>query len=122
MSAGNQAQQLPRALAQVISNLAFNAAGHAYPNKRGGKFTIAVNQPEPETVRLVCFDEGVGIPEGLQAHIFDPFVTTGRESGNAGLGLHIAFNLVVSSLSGRLQLEDKSGPGTQIAIEILLAA
>ncbi|MBR0788415.1 HAMP domain-containing histidine kinase [Bradyrhizobium manausense] len=119
---GIRLNSYPGALAQVISNLAFNTAGHAYPDKRGGKFTIAVHQPRPETVRLVCSDEGVGIPDELQAHIFDPFVTTGRESGNAGLGLHIAFNLVASSLSGRLQLETKPGPGTQIAIEIPVAA
>jgi len=119
---GIKLHSYPGALAQVISNLALNAAGHAYPDKRGGRFAIAVDQPESETVRLVCSDEGVGIPADLQTHIFDPFVTTRRESGNTGLGLHIAFNLVVSSLKGRLRLESKPGPGTQIAIEIPLAA
>ena len=110
------------ALAQVISNLAFNAAEHAYPDKKGGSFTIIVSQPEADSVRIVCSDEGVGIPDDLQAHIFDPFVTTGRASGNPGLGLHIAFNIVVSSLRGHLRLESKPGPGTQIAIEIPVAA
>jgi signal transduction histidine kinase len=112
----------PGALAQVISNLAFNTAVHAYPEKRGGKFMIIVSQPEPKSVRIVCSDDGVGIRDGLRAHIFDPFVTTGRASGNTGLGLHIAFNLVASSLRGSLRLESKSGPGTQIAIEIPLTA
>ena len=73
-------------------------------------------------VRLVCSDDGVGIPDELQAHIFDPFVTTRRERGNAGLGLYIAFNIVTSSLNGRLRLEGKQGPGTQLAIEIPTAA
>ncbi|MGL3105810.1 sensor histidine kinase [Bradyrhizobium sp. BR 1432] len=116
--AGITLNSYPGALAQVISNLALNTAGHAYPDKSGGRFVITVSQPDPRSVRLVCADEGVGIPEPLQAHIFDPFVTTSRERGNAGLGLHIAFNLVVSSLNGRLRLESKAGPGTQIAIEI----
>ncbi|WP_051380365.1 sensor histidine kinase [Bradyrhizobium sp. WSM1743] len=116
--AGIELNSYPGALAQVISNLALNTAAHAYPNKRGGRFVITVSQPDPKSVRLVCADEGVGIPGPLQAHIFDPFVTTSRERGNAGLGLHIAFNLVASSLNGRLRLESKAGPGTQIAIEI----
>ncbi|SDJ88431.1 Signal transduction histidine kinase [Bradyrhizobium sp. Rc2d] len=116
--AGITLNSYPGALAQVISNLALNTAVHAYPDKRGGRFVITVSQPDPKSVRLVCADEGVGIPEALQAHVFDPFVTTSRERGNAGLGLHIAFNLVVSSLNGRLRLESKAGPGTQIAIEI----
>jgi len=119
MPGGSQAlNSYPGALAQVISNLALNTAVHAYPDKRGGRFVITVSRPDPTSVRLVCADEGVGIPEPLQAHVFDPFVTTSRERGNAGLGLHIAFNLVASSLNGRLRLERKAGPGTQIAIEI----
>ncbi|MBP0112463.1 MULTISPECIES: sensor histidine kinase [Bradyrhizobium] len=116
--AGVKLNSYPGALAQVISNLALNTAVHAYPDKRGGRFVITVSRPDPTSVRLVCADEGVGIPEPLQAHVFDPFVTTSRERGNAGLGLHIAFNLVASSLNGRLRLERKAGPGTQIAIEI----
>ena len=119
---GIRLNSYPGALAQVISNLALNTAGHAYPDKQGGRFAIAVSQPEPKSVRLLCTDDGVCIPEELQAHIFDPFVTTGRERGNAGLGLHIAFNLVASSLNGRLRLESKTGPGTRIAIEIPVEA
>lgn len=120
--AGIKLNSYPGALAQVISNLALNTAGHAYPDKSGGRFVITASQPDPTSVRLVCADEGVGIPDELQAHIFDPFVTTSRESGHAGLGLHIAFNLVASSLNGRLRLESTTGPGTQIAIEIPLQA
>lgn len=119
---GIRLNSYPGALAQVISNLALNTAGHAYPDKQGGRFAIAVSQPEPKSVRLLCTDDGVGIPDELQAHIFDPFVTTSRERGNAGLGLHIAFNLVASSLNGRLRLESKTGPGTRIAIEIPVEA
>ncbi|MBR0787001.1 sensor histidine kinase [Bradyrhizobium iriomotense] len=120
--AGIRLNSYPGALAQVISSLALNTAGHAYPDKRGGRFAITVSQAEPKSVRLVCTDDGVGIPDELQGHIFDPFVTTSRERGNAGLGLHIAFNLVASSLNGRLRLESKAGPGTQIAIEIPVEA
>jgi signal transduction histidine kinase len=119
---GIELNSYPGALAQVIGNLALNTAGHAYPDKRGGRLVITVSQPDPKSVRLVCADDGVGIPDQLQAHIFDPFVTTSREHGHAGLGLHIAFNLVASSLNGRLRLESKKGPGTQIAIEIPVVA
>ncbi|MGY3129378.1 two-component system NtrC family sensor kinase [Bradyrhizobium sp. USDA 4501] len=108
----------PGALAQVISNLAFNAAAHAYPDGRGGRFTMTVTQPEQALARIACADQGVGIREDLQARVFDPFFTTGRERGNIGLGLHIAFNTVVSSLSGRIALESEPGRGTLVLIEI----
>jgi two-component system NtrC family sensor kinase len=120
--AGIELNSYPGALAQVVSNLALNTAAHAYPDKRGGKFTITASRPEPKRVRLVCADDGVGIPDDLRAHIFDPFVTTGRDSGSAGLGLHIAFNIVASSLNGRLELDNGRGPGTRIAIDIPVAA
>lgn len=120
--AGIQLNSYPGALAQVISNLALNTAGHAYPDKGGGRLVITVSQPDSKSVRLVCADDGVGIPDRLKPHIFDPFVTTRRERGHAGLGLHIAFNLVASSLNGRLRLESKTSPGTQIAVEIPLVA
>ncbi|WP_346657705.1 ATP-binding protein [Bradyrhizobium sp. 160] len=74
--AGITLNSYPGALAQVISNLALNNASNAYPDKRGGRFVITVSQPDPTSVRLVCADEGVGILEPLQAHIFDPFVTS----------------------------------------------
>ncbi|VIO75197.1 sensor histidine kinase [Bradyrhizobium ivorense] len=108
----------PGALAQVISNLAFNAAVHAYPDGKGGAFHVTVSQPEPTAVRIVCADKGVGIPGDMQGRVFDPFVTTGRERGNIGLGLHVVFNIVVSSLSGRIELDSKPNCGTLVAIEI----
>ncbi|WP_407164924.1 sensor histidine kinase [Bradyrhizobium sp. ORS 111] len=108
----------PGALAQVISNLAFNAAAHAYPDGRGGPFTVTVTQPDQALVRIACADEGVGVAEDLQARVFDPFITTGRERGNIGLGLHVVFNIVVSSLSGRIALESKPGCGTRVFVEI----
>ncbi|WGR92480.1 HAMP domain-containing histidine kinase [Bradyrhizobium sp. ISRA443] len=108
----------PGALAQVISNLAFNAAAHAYPDGGGGPFKVTVTPLDQALVRIVCADEGVGVAEDLQARVFDPFFTTGREKGNIGLGLHVVFNIVVSSLNGRIALESKPGCGTLVFVEI----
>lgn len=108
----------PGALAQVISNLALNAAVHAYPDGKGGVFRVTVTQPDPKTVRIVCADSGVGIPDELKANVFDPFFTTRRDKGHTGLGLHVVFNAVMSTLRGRIELESEPNSGTQVSIEI----
>ncbi|WP_420133361.1 sensor histidine kinase [Rhodopseudomonas sp.] len=107
----------PGALGQLMSILAFNAAEHGYPDGAGGVFTVTATQPDPATLRIVCADRGVGIAPELRDRIFDPFFTTRRDSGNAGLGLHIAFNLVVSTLGGTIELIEQDS-GAAFAIEI----
>ncbi|WP_035641531.1 HAMP domain-containing sensor histidine kinase, partial [Bradyrhizobium sp. ORS 375] len=110
----------PGALGQVISILAFNAATHAYPGDISGVFSIEVAQHLDRSVCILCSDEGVGMPDHVRGRVFDPFFTTRREKGNAGLGLHIAFNVVASTLGGRIELDSEVQQGTRIAIEIPL--
>lgn len=107
----------PGALGQVLSILAFNAAEHGYPNGAGGVFSVTATQADPAMVRIVCADRGAGIAADLRDRIFDPFFTTRRETGSAGLGLHIAFNLVVSTLGGTIELIAQDS-GAAFAIEI----
>lgn len=110
----------PGALGQVISILAFNAATHAYPGDISGVFTVEVAQPGDDSVRIVCADQGVGMRDQVRGRVFDPFFTTRREKGNAGLGLHIAFNLVASTLGGRIELDSQPQQGTRITLDIPL--
>ncbi|MGJ5153457.1 sensor histidine kinase [Bradyrhizobium sp. HKCCYLR1023] len=110
----------PGALGQVISILAFNAATHAYPGDISGVLTVEVAQPGDDSVRIVCADQGVGMRDQVRGRVFDPFFTTRREKGNAGLGLHIAFNLVASTLGGRIELDSQPQQGTRITLDIPL--
>jgi len=110
----------PGALGQVISILAFNAATHAYPGEVSGLFTVEVAPPADGVVRILCADHGVGMPGHVRGRVFDPFFTTRREKGNAGLGLHIAFNLVASTLGGRIELDSEPQKGTRITLDIPL--
>jgi signal transduction histidine kinase len=54
--------------------------------------------------------------------VFDPFFTTGRSSGNTGLGLHIVYNLVNGRLGGRISLDSAVGRGTTFVIELPTSA
>jgi two-component system, NtrC family, sensor kinase len=65
-------------------------------------------------------DDGVGIAESDLAKAFDPFFTTRRDKGSTGLGLHIVFNLVVSTLKGQIDLASTPGQGTRVTLDLPL--
>lgn len=90
-------------LIQAILNLVKNAA-EAVP-KEGGEITLSTRYQQgvrlaipgsssrvdlPLTVMIQ--DNGPGIPEDLQPHLFDPFVST--KAGGSGLGLALVAKII----------------------------
>jgi signal transduction histidine kinase len=67
-------------------------------------------------------DDGKGIPEQVQRHVFDPFFTTRRAQGSTGLGLYIVHNLVTQQLGGRIRLASAPGKGTSICMTLPVLA
>lgn len=101
----------PTLLRQALSNLISNAE-QAMPG--GGRVTLAARRA-PEGVELSVIDEGVGIPDDLQARIFDLYFTT-KESGS-GIGLAVV-RQVVQLHGGRVRLRSSPGQGTQVTLEL----
>lgn len=93
----------PGAIYQVISNLVINSIVHAYDEGQAGVIRIAAERTGNE-VQIDFSDDGKGVPVEIQGRIFDPFFTTRRGAGGSGLGLHIVFNLVVSTMGGVISL------------------
>ncbi len=60
-------------------------------------------------VEIRVTDNGSGIPEADQPHIFDPFFSGKKSGEGAGLGLSVSHSLA-RSFHGSLELE-KSDPG-----------
>jgi len=78
-------QGYPEELAQVWSNLLFNAI-QAMQN-RG---TLVIDVTEQDGAVVVSFtDSGPGIPQDIQERIFEPFFTTKPRGEGTGLGLSI---------------------------------
>ena len=110
----------PGALSQVVSTLALNAAVHGFPDGNKGVLDLTILQNGPSELRIVFADNGVGIaPENLRK-VFDPFFTTRRDKGHMGLGLHIVYNLVVSTLRGQIVIASEPGDGTRFVIDLPL--
>ncbi|OZB06973.1 MAG: hypothetical protein B7X54_00005, partial [Idiomarina sp. 34-48-12] len=114
----------PGPLHQVIMQLVQNALQHAFANTDKPaihfdfKFSSSPNDIDQGELELTYSDNGDGIPDDLVKVVFDPFVTTKRSHGAAGLGLHLVYNLVVHALQGQINLVSPTAQGTQFQIKL----
>ncbi|MEG4573945.1 ATP-binding protein [Microcoleus sp. N3A4] len=83
---------------------------------------ISTSIQEPDGVKISIKDNGPGIDEAVKEKIFDPFFTTKPVGQGTGLGLSISYQIVVDRHGGKLQCVSAVGEGTELAIEIPIAA
>ncbi|MEE4135323.1 MAG: ATP-binding protein, partial [Desulforhopalus sp.] len=112
-------ESYPGAFSQILTNLIFNSLIHAFDQGSSGTIRIEVVK-ENGTLSLTYTDNGRGIDPALQNKIFEPFFTTARAKGSTGLGLHIVFNIVSSTLGGTITCCSEPGQGTTFLIRIPL--
>jgi len=92
-------------LNQVWTNLIDNAIDAV---EGQGELTLRAFAAE-SVVTVDVVDDGPGIPPEIQPRIFEPFFTTKAPGVGTGLGLHIAYNIVVHKHRGQIQVASKSG-------------
>ena len=92
-------------LNQVWTNLIENAA-----QAMNGAGTLTIRTARDEDWVLVEIgDSGPGIPPDIQKRIFEPFFTTKPVGVGTGLGLDIAWRIVVNKHHGDLKVESVPG-------------
>jgi signal transduction histidine kinase len=98
---------------QLLRNVLFNLLSNAIKYSEAGTM-ITLNIKSDDTNTLIEIrDQGIGIPEHDQPHIFDRFFRA-RNAGNAqgtGLGLNIVQNYV-DLMKGKIRFESELGKGT----------
>jgi two-component system, NtrC family, sensor histidine kinase PilS len=107
-------------LHRVVSNLVLNAV---QATGMGARVAVRVGRPASQElpggsgienpVSLAVSDNGPGIPEGLRARLFEPFVT-GRVGGT-GLGLAIV-QRAVDAHRGMVLVDTAPGKGTTFTV------
>ncbi len=126
----------PVRLRQVLLNLADNAvkftpsggtvqlralADVLGDDDSAGGFGAALMELPREAVTFEVKDSGIGIPEDVQARIFDAFYqvdgSSTREHGGAGLGLSIVKRLV-DAHGGTISLDSEEGVGTTFRVTL----
>ncbi len=99
----------PGDLNQVWTNIIDNAIQAM--NGRG-TLTIRTMRESETTVRVEISDDGPGIPEDIIDRIFTPFFTTKPFGEGTGLGLDLAWRIVVEKHHGNLSVQSRPGDTT----------
>ncbi|HKK74619.1 MAG TPA: two-component regulator propeller domain-containing protein [Saprospiraceae bacterium] len=114
----------PDHLQQVMYNLISNAIKFT---PSGGEIVVRL-QREQDHLKIIIEDNGIGIPEAAQAHIFDRFyqvvTDTKYESINnvAGTGIGLAHTReLVKLMQGSISVESELGQGTAFTIYLPIA-
>lgn len=104
-------------LLQVLINLLTNAMRHV---GSPGKIDLRIMQQDDQLV-IAVEDNGQGIPEKEQDHIFERFYrldeSRTREGGGTGLGLAIAKSYVQAH-RGSIRVESKPGTGSTFIFQL----
>ncbi|HNP71831.1 MAG TPA: PAS domain S-box protein [Kouleothrix sp.] len=96
-------------LRQVFLNLVLNAI-EAMPD--GG--TLTVRTVAGQNVALIEIqDTGVGIPDDIRVHLFEPFYT--NKPNGTGLGLSISAHIVTQH-NGQIEVESSAGAGSTFRV------
>ena len=124
-----QIQCFPGQLNQVFMNLLANAIDALDESNAGRSFheieanrnlitvTIKINDNKKQ-VMISIQDNGVGMSEEVRAKIFDHLFTTKAVGKGTGLGLTIAYQIVVEKHGGIIEVNSTPGQGAAFVISI----
>jgi signal transduction histidine kinase len=111
-------QCYPGDLNQVWTNIIDNAI---QAMKGKGTLTLRSARVGDDMVRIEICDDGPGIPKEIVDRIFTPFFTTKPFGEGTGLGLDLAWRIVVEKHHGNLRVESKPGD-TRFIVTLPLVA
>jgi signal transduction histidine kinase len=109
----------PTLLRHLLANLIGNAVKYTRPGERPSVAVRSFSGGDRGWVRLYVVDAGIGIPEGEEVAIFEPFrraSTVGNYEGS-GLGLALC-KRIVRRHGGLISAQRNEGPGTTITLTL----
>ncbi len=112
----------PDRLEQVLDNLINNAIKYSPPDTT---VTIRIEQPKQEAGEIIISvsDQGFGISEGTQVHVFERFYRVQSNNNpkvdGLGLGLYISYEIITQQ-GGRMWLTSQVGQGSTFYIALPL--
>ncbi len=99
---------------QTLLNLFLNAQD-AMPD--GGAITLETKNSRRQEVVVKISDTGKGIPKENISQIFEPFFTTKKTCSGAGLGLSLAYGIILDH-KGTIKVDSVLGQGTSFTIRL----
>lgn len=108
----------PQLLTQVILQILTNAIRHAFAGVSQPEIHISVDNSKTERLTIRIKDNGKGIAAKDLPKIFDPFFGQNLNSGTAGLGLYLCYNLVAGPLAGTIEARSAPDKGAEFIISL----
>ena len=94
-------------------NILINAAQAI---EKEGEITINTGILDGHIVISIS-DTGSGIPDNIISKVFEPFFTTKDVGKGTGLGLNVAYNIIIKH-KGTIRAESEMGKGTTFTIRV----
>ena len=107
----------PNDIQQMLMILLINSV-EAVPKDNGKILVRLSDQDEGQQLRIEVIDNGVGISKEDLTHIFEPFYTTKKSEENTGLGLSVAYRIVVVRHGGEISVDSRLNEGTTFTIDL----
>ena len=105
-------QDLSRVILNITANALYAARGRVRPVVRAATRNLGGR------VEIRISDNGPGIPREHRGRIFDPFFTTKPAGEGAGLGLSLAYDIVVRGHQGEIRVESEEGQGAEFIVTL----
>jgi len=111
---------------QAFMNLMSNAIKYT---PEGGKIRLSITEKPTNKVKVGCYefifeDNGIGMSEEFQKHLFEPFSRAADSrvmvQQGTGLGMSITRN-IVGMMNGDINVESEPGKGTKFTVTIFLS-
>lgn len=112
--------ELSKSLINIFDNACYAIHKKAQASSDGYQPKIKVTiQSQGNHLSIRVWDNGNGIPQAERDKIFTPFYTTKPTgAGNVGLGLSIAYDVIVKGHQGQFHIESEAGNFTSFIIEL----
>ena len=111
----------PGPMNQVFMNLlanAIDAVEEAWEKDQRCLTITICTEVLRESAIVRIADNGLGMTDEIQKHLFEPLFTTKAVGKGTGLGLSIAQQIVTDKHGGQLFCKSLAGKGTEFAIEL----
>jgi two-component system, NtrC family, sensor kinase len=112
-------QDLGRVLLNLYNNALYAVQQKSLTSDAAYEPTVWVSTRLSQgSVTIEVRDNGTGIPEGVQAKIFQPFFTTKPTGEGTGLGLSLSYDIITKAHGGQFFVESQEGYGTTFLIQL----
>ncbi len=106
------AQQIKQALVALLIN-----ACEAMKSGEGVLEVTSGFNPERRMIEIAVRDNGTGMDEETQQHIFEPFFSTKEDVKGVGLGLAVVYG-IINRHGGEIAVESALGQGTTFTLRL----